>query len=155
MPVAARVRAKKINFLGQKTSYLHWNLINNHSVINQDFIVTFGGGVVLKRAMFRDKDIANDAFLSLAPTADDLWYSKLLSVNGNSIVAVPSVLNELNFIIHTDGLNNHNFPRVVSIFHKVKIQVWDKFIGFFGFSVCGNDVAYDQVDSYFNEVADE
>lgn len=148
-PVAARVRIKKNNILGTKTSYLHWDLISRPSVVSDDFIVTFGGGAVLTKAMFRDKDINDDAFLNLAPTADDLWYSKLLLVNNNIVFVVPSLLDELNFIQHTDGLTNHNFPRVSSVFEKVRLRVWNRFFGFWGLPVCGNDIAHAKINHYF------
>lgn len=149
-PVAARVRTKRINFLGKKTSYLFWNLINQPKTVQDDFIVTFGGGVVLTRAMFREQDIADDSFLKVAPTADDLWYSKLLRLNHNEVVVVPSLLKELNFIQHNDGLTNHNWPKVVSLFHKIRLRVWDRLAGFMGVAVCGNDVAYGEIDRYFS-----
>ncbi len=150
-PVASRVRAKRANFLGKKTSYLFWRIINQPSVVKNDFVVTFGGGVVLSRSMFREKDIADDSFLKVAPTADDLWYSTLLLRNNNEVVVIPKLLNELNFILHSDGLDNHNFPKVVSFFHKVRVRVWDRVLGFIGFPVCGNDLAYAQIYRYFNE----
>ena len=148
-PVASRVRTKRINFLGKKTSYLYWNLINQPSVVLDDFIVTFGGGAVLTRAMFREQDIADDSFLQVAPTADDLWYSKLLRLNNNEVVVVPSLLGELNFILHEDGLSNHNWVKVVSFLHKIRVRVWDKSAGFLGVPVCGNDVAYRKINGYF------
>lgn len=149
-PVAARVRTKRTNFLGKKTSYLFWNLINQPKTVEDDFIVTFGGGVVLTRAMFREQDIVDDSFLNVAPTADDLWYSKLLRLNHNEVVVVPSLLKELNFIQHNDGLTNHNWPKVVSLFHKIRLRVWDRLAGFMGVAVCGNDVAYGEIDRYFS-----
>lgn len=149
-PVAARVRAKRINFLGKKTSYIFWKLINQPKTVQDNFIVTFGGGVVLTRAMFREQDIADDSFLKVAPTADDLWYSKLLRLNHNEVVVVPSLLKELNFIQHNDGLTNHNWPKVVSLLHKIRLQVWDRLAGFMGVAVCGNDVAYGEIDRYFS-----
>jgi len=150
-PVASRVRAKRINFIGKKTSYLLWKLIDKSAVLKDDFIVTFGGGAVLTRSMFYEQDIADDSFLTLAPTADDLWYSALLRRNNNEVVVVPELLRDLNFILHTDGLTNHNFPKVVSFFHKVRVRTWDRLIGFFGFPVCGNDFAYAQINQYFSE----
>lgn len=151
--VAARVRAKRINFLGKKTSYLFWNLINRKKTVLDDFIVTFGGGAVLTRSMFREQDIADDSFLDVAPTADDLWYSKLLILNHNEVVVVPSLQAELNFILHNDGLTNHNFPIVATLLHKIRYFAWDKTAGYFGAPVCGNDIAYSQINRYFSRQA--
>ncbi len=149
--VAARARTKRVNFLGRKTSYLYWNLIDQPTVVDDNFIVTFGGGVVLTRSMFREQDIVDDSYLELAPTADDLWYSQLLRHNNNPVVIVPSLMAELNFIEHNEGLMNDNVPRFATFLNKVRIRVWDRVVGFLGFPVCGNDVAYAQIDRYFNQ----
>ncbi|NWO07103.1 MAG: hypothetical protein HLX50_15835 [Alteromonadaceae bacterium] len=149
-PVAARVRTKRINFLGKETSYLFWGLMSHSGVARDNFIVTFGGGAVLTRKMFREHDIADDAFMSVAPTADDLWYSKLLRLNNNEVVVAPALLDELNFVNHDDGLTNHNFPRVSSFLHKIRIRVWDRPLGLLGVPVSGNDVAYRNIEQYFS-----
>lgn len=149
--VAVRVRKKRINFLGKVTSYLYWKLISRYTVVDDDgFVVTFGGGAVLNKSMFREQDITDDNFLNLAPTADDLWYSKLLQLNGIRVVVVPDLLEELNFVEHADGLTNHNFPKVTSLFQKLRFQVWDRLMGFLGIPVCGNDIVYNKINNYFN-----
>lgn len=150
-PVACRVRTKRVNFFGKKTSYLHWKLINQPQVVGGEFIVTFGGGAVLTRAMFRDQDIADESFLDVAPTADDLWYSALLKRNNNKVVVVPELIDELNFIQHSDGLTNHNYPIAASLLRKIRLRTWDRVAGFLGVAVCGNDVAYAQIERYLGE----
>src|SRR5690606_30882878 len=51
-PVAARVRSIKKNKFGKKTSYIYWGLIWQRSIVNDGYVVTFGGGAVLSRSMF-------------------------------------------------------------------------------------------------------
>lgn len=148
--VAARVRSKRVNFLGKKTSYLFWGIMSKSAVVRNDFIVTFGGGAVLTRKMFREQDIADDSFMNVAPTADDLWYSKLLELNNNEVVVKPSLLGELYFIQHNDGLTNHNFPRVSSFLHKIRVRLWDKPLGLLGVPISGNDVAYRNIERHFS-----
>jgi len=148
---AARVRLEKINFLGRKTSYIFWDLINENVTLEKGFIVTFGGGVVLTRSMFREEDISSDEYLKLAPTSDDLWYSKLLKLNNNIVFVAPDLQKELNFIEHSDGLVNHNILLANSIASKIKAKIWDKVLGFLGFPVCGNDAAYLKVERYFDQ----
>lgn len=150
MPVASRVRKISYNVIGKKTSYLHWKIINKNIKINGDYIVTFGGGAVLNKSMFLEQDILDDSFLCVAPTADDLWYSKLLQRKNNEVLVVPSLLKELNFVIHDDGLSRHyNWPFASSFFRKIKLHFWNKPIGFLGVNVCNNDVAYNEVEKYF------
>ena len=147
--VAARVRIKRMNFLGKKTSYIYWKLAERQEVLSGNFVVTFGGGAILSKSMFQEKDIADDSFLEVAGTADDLWYSKLLMLNKKQVLAVPSILKELNFIQHTDGLTNDNFPLLSSFLKKLRFQTWDRFLGFLGFPVCGNDECYNNINKYF------
>ena len=50
--VAGRVRKIRYGLLGKRTSYMHWGLISGSVVLSKDYIVTFGGGAVLSKAMF-------------------------------------------------------------------------------------------------------
>lgn len=154
-PVASRVRTEIVNFLGRKTSYSHWPLIKKPMIVRDKYIVTFGGGAILTRAMFREQDIGDNSFLEVAPTADDLWYSKLLRLRNNEVVVVPELQQELNFIKHDDGLIIHNSLKAESLLHKVRLRIWDRAIGFLGVPVCGNDVAYAEVDRYFSKTRGE
>lgn len=147
--VAARVKSKRFNSLERKTSYLYWHLIEEPLVVSSDYIVTFGGGAVLTKAMFHDQDIIDDSFMEVAPTADDLWYSMLLRRKETRVQVVPGVLGELNFILHKDGLKNHNFPVATSLLHKVKIRFWNRYVGYWGVPVCGNDRSYRRIDQHF------
>lgn len=147
--VAARVRIKRINFIGRKTSYLYWKIKSEPTILAENFVVTFGGGAVLRRSMFRPHDILDDSYLNVAPTADDLWYSKLLRLNNNKIVVVPSALEELFFVEHNLGLANCNFPNTKTLLRKVRSRIWDRPVGFLGGPVCGNDVASRRIDDYF------
>jgi len=149
--VAARVRNKRFNIFGRKTSYLFWDLVRHSTTIDDNYVITFGGGVVLTRSMFREQDITNDAYSSVAPTADDLWYSKLLRRNSVEVRVLPDALSELNFIQHDDGLTNHNFSKGASFLHKLKIRTWDRIFGYLGSPVCGNDVAYSKIERYFSD----
>ncbi len=147
--VAARVRGIEFNFLGRETSYIYWRLLKKPIILSNDYVVTFGGGAVLSKAMFREEDIADNAFLEIAPTADDLWYSKLLMRNSIKVCVVPDVLNELNFIIHNDGLINDNYSKKLSLFSKIPIRLWSYLAGYFGMTVSGNDCAYKKINRYF------
>jgi|SRR5690606_4580876 len=117
---------KKRTVFGNNSSYLHWKLVNHSQIVRDDYIVTFGGGTVLNRSMFRKKDIEDDGYLKVAASADDLWYSKLLSLDGNDVVVVPELQASLHFIQHSDGLTNHNYPRAARFLEKVRMQVSDK-----------------------------
>ncbi|MFT7526111.1 MAG: hypothetical protein ACI9LY_001256 [Arenicella sp.] len=149
--VAARVREKRYNIFGKKTSYLFWDLITQSTTIDDDYVVTFGGGAVLMRSMFQEQDIMDDAYLSVAPTADDLWYSKLLRRNGVKIRVLSDALKELNFIEHDSGLkNNNNLPVGLSFLHELKMRIWNGITGRLGAQVCGNDEAYSKIEEYFS-----
>jgi hypothetical protein len=147
--VAARVRKIKTNFYGVNKSYLYWKIITKPTTVYDDFVVTFGGGVALNRNMFREEDIFNEEYLRLAPTADDLWFSKLVRQNNTKVKVLPNALQEINFIEHNDGLNNHNIPSVTSFIHRLRRKLWDRQLGRLGVHVCGNDHAFSRIESYF------
>ncbi|RWW97117.1 hypothetical protein [Aestuariirhabdus litorea] len=149
-PVACRVRSINKNLFGVTASYLHWKLIEKPITVDRDYIITFGGGAVLTRQMFKESDIYNDAYLELAPTSDDLWYSKLLQNNNNEIVVIPSLLEQLYFINHNDGLENINWPTTQTFSNKVKRYLWSNIAGAAGFTACENDIAYRKIHSYFS-----
>lgn len=149
-PVAARVRQKTFNFLGLKTSYLYWNVITERSIVDEDFVITFGGGAVLTKAMFRAEDIASDLYLRISPTADDLWYSRMLRNSGSRILVVPEVLSELTFLAHKDGLGNDNNLNVRSFIHKIKFRLWDSVAGKLGLPISENDRAYRRLEKHFS-----
>lgn len=149
-PVAARVRKKAFNFLGGKTSYLYWNVITEASVVADDFVITFGGGAVLTASMFRAEDIVSEAYLDMSPTADDLWYSRLLRNAGCRIVVVPEVLSELTFLAHKEGLGNQNNLNVRSLLTRIKFRLWDSFAGRLGLPISENDRAYRRLEKHFN-----
>lgn len=151
MLVAARVRKIKANVFGVNQSYLYWKIITKPATVSDDFVVTFGGGVVLNRHMFCEKDIHNEEYLQLAPTADDLWFSKLVRRNNLNVKVLPSALQEIYFIEHNDGLNNHNIPSVTSFLHRLRRKLWDRPLGRLGVHVCGNDRAFSRIESYFKD----
>lgn len=149
--IAARVRKKKVNFIGKETSYIFWDIVKEKQIVEEDYVVTFGGGAVLNKSMFREADIFDDAYMSVAPTADDLWYSKLLQLNGCKVIVIPELLKDLNFILHDDGLTNHNWPKASRFMQKLKYNLYDRTLGFWGIPVCGNDYAYRNINKYFRE----
>ena len=153
--IAGRVRKKRYNAFGRTMSYLNWDILHESSVISEGYIITFGGGTVLSRSMFRERDIFDDAFLKVAPTADDLWYSKLLLRNDTRVRVVPGVLRQMNFIEHTDGLVNHNHPGQAALLRKIGLRLWEWTAGYLGLPVCGNDRAYQKVEQYFRKLADK
>lgn len=150
--VAGRVRMKRYNAFGRTMSYMNWDILKDSSIVSEGYIITFGGGAVLSRSMFRDQDILDDAFLEVAPTADDLWYSKLLLRSDTPVRVLPDVLRELNFIEHTDGLVNHNHPRKAVLIQKLALRLWERLAGYLGMPVCGNDRTYQKVEQYFRKL---
>lgn len=151
MAIAGRVRKKRYNAFGRAMSYMNWNILRDPSVISEGYIITFGGGAVLSRSMFREHDILDDAFLEVAPTADDLWYSKLLLRNDTPVRVVPDVLREMHFIEHGDGLVNHNHPGQAALLQKIGMRLWEWAAGYLGIPVCGNDRAYQKVEQHFRK----
>lgn len=148
--VASRVRQVTLNPLKRSASYIHWPLVAEARILPDAYVVTFGGGAVLERHFFAEEDLAKNSFLELAPTADDLWYSKLLQRQGLGVQIVPEALSELYFIQHQQGLQELNLPRRRSLWQRLRLRLWTGCAGYLGLPVCGNDVAAARIARYFD-----
>lgn len=147
--IAPRVRQVKRNAWGGAISYLYWPIVRKPVCMESDFAVTFGGGAVLSRSFFREADIHNDDYLSVAPTSDDLWFSRLLQLKGARVRVLPSLLDDIFMVEIEGGLKMDNLARGYSLFHRVVIRIRNKVAGYFGIPVCGNDHALRAIDTYF------
>lgn len=149
---ACRVRKKRCGLIGIKTSYVLWSLVSERTVLATDYIITFGGGAVLSKAMFREHDIYDDSFIEIAPTSDDLWYTKLLTLSGKEVQTAPCAMDELTFMIHHHGLEHTNRNVLAKTFWGRLIKrIWIVFYGFLGGAVCGNDHSYRNINRYFSK----
>lgn len=148
---AIRVRAVRHGPTGKPRTYLSWPIITEPGVRQRDLIITFGGGAVLKKDFFASGDLDNQDYMRVAPTADDLWYSRLLLNNGVSVRCLPGGLDELGFVLHGEGLRNDNLPRVRNFIHLWKWRLIDKPREYLGYPVCENDWVYRRIQAYFND----
>ncbi len=149
--VACRVREIVFNPLGRKCSYLQWPIIKQDRTVSCDnHIVTFGGGAVLRRSMFDESDLMNHDYVEVAPKADDLWMSRLLKNKNVSLKIATPALYELNFVVHSDGLENDNYPKIAGVLGRIKHHLLDKCIGYMGGAICENDRAYRRIEMYFS-----
>lgn len=147
---AGRVRRKRKNSFGQYTGYVYWPIIKNKEILKDDWIITYGGGAVLCRDWFSNELIGDSSYLDIAPTADDLWYSKLCQHSGLKVKVIPEVLTQLNFIQHNDGLTNHNFSNPKGRISTVKHLFFDLPLNYFGIINFGNDIAYNSIEKHFS-----
>ncbi|KAA1174655.1 glycosyltransferase family 2 protein [Marinobacter salinexigens] len=147
--VAARVRREKVNFFGKKTSYLRWGLVRGDRILDDNYIITFGGGAVVTRSMFLEDDISDEEYKRLAPTSDDLWYSELLKRNLVKVRVLSRAFDELELVDHEEGLMRQNLPATKNYLHKIKVWLIDYTLGYFGYSMCNNDLSYSKIKLYF------
>lgn len=147
---AGRVRRKRKNSFGQYTGYVYWPIIQTEEILKDDWIITYGGGAVLCRNWFSNELINDSSYLDIAPTADDLWYSKLCQYSGLEVKVIPEILTQLNFIQHNDGLTNHNWPNPKTRISRVKNRYFDLPFNYFGIVNFGNDIAYNSIEKHFS-----
>lgn len=147
---AARVLRKRKNLLGYETGYTHWKIIEKATVLrNSDWIITYGGGAVMCRSWFNNELINDDTYLQIAPTADDLWYSKLAQLSNLNVKVIPEALGSLVFLQHKDGLVNDNLPLKNKLIQKGKYFLLDYHLNHFKLRKFGNDTAYEAIERYF------
>ena len=147
---AARVRKKIKNPIGRYAGYVFWPIIKRPIVLSDDWIVTYGGGAVLCKSWFSKELINDKGYLRVAPTADDLWYSKICQLSNVKVKVVPEALEQLNFIQHDDGLVNHNYPIASGFVSKLKCKLIDYPLNYLRIVKFGNDKAYDAIEEYFH-----
>ncbi len=148
--VAARMRAIKKTIFGVgRSSYLNWPLIYDDSIVDENYIVTFGGGVVISRDLVDEKFFKDENFLSIAPTTDDIWFTKILKKSNAKVVPCPKASKELFFISHEYGLENINIKKRSA--GKLR-NIVVKLLGGLGVSVSENDKCYRKIDKYFDSI---
>lgn len=147
---AGRVRKKNRHILGGYTGYLYWPIIREEVTLSTDWIVTFGGGAVLSRSWFSDDIVYDKSYIRVAPTADDLWFSKICQLSNLKVKVIPEALSSLNFFEHDDGLVNHNFPVSKGFFYKVLNRLLLYPLNYFRVFKIGNDKSYDLIEEHFD-----
>jgi hypothetical protein len=148
--IATRVRNIKRNKIKRETTYTQWPLVKNNRSIDHDFVITGAGGVLFKREFFRKSDIMNKDFTEVCPTADDLWFSRILEKNGVSVRCLATSLEDVFFIEHNEGLIRMNSRDLNTRLKQFTFWLVYKRLGNLGFSVCKNDVLYKQTKRYFS-----
>lgn len=146
--VASRVRKILYNSLGSRKTYLAWPIITQEQRMSSNFIVTHGGGAVFRKKHINPKFLKDDSYLIICPTTDDLWFSKLISKSETQILVCPQALNELFFIEHEDGLDNHNNLKPKKLLIKIYQRIILHPLGWIGFSICGNDIAFKKIETH-------
>lgn len=71
------------NVFGKLKSYLSFPLCTESILLENDFIITGVGGCILSRSIIKDEFITNNEFMSIAPTTDDIWISKIIELSGD------------------------------------------------------------------------
>ena len=98
--VASRVRLMQYNVFGKLKSYLSFPLCTESILLENDFIITGVGGCILSRSIIKDEFITNNEFMSIAPTTDDIWISKIIELSGGFVKCLPVNLKNINEISH-------------------------------------------------------
>lgn len=152
---ASRVRYKAKNKLNKHTGYIYWPIIKKDKILSDnDWIITFGGGAVVSKTWFSDELLQDNSYLTVAPTADDLWFSKICQISNLKVRVVKDALGEISSLVHNDGLINHNFPKVKnSMLSKAIYYLLDSRLNYLGLKKYGNDIAYYAIENHFTQQA--
>ena len=116
--------------------------------MSSNYAVTYGGGAVFRKKFIAQTLIDDEAYISICPTADDLWYNRLVHESNLNVIVCHEALNELFFISHEDGLDNHNLLKSKVFFRKIYNKVFLRLLGWAGFNICGNDHSYNKIKKH-------
>ncbi|ODQ08241.1 hypothetical protein BHE86_11515 [Shigella sp. FC1655] len=126
--------------------YNDFPIISNQCLIDNNYIITGIGGVILKREMIKEKFINDDNYLTISPLADDIWLSKIYQLSSTKLFVYPNGLKYINEIQHNQGLSIENTRRIkLNLIKKVILKIKNK-----KYKFCQNDIYLKAVNDYFN-----
>jgi Glycosyl transferase family 2 len=151
--VAARVRetVKKKNDI--LDTYRKFPLISLPIVVQDNYIITGLGGVVLKKSHIDPVFLDNEDYLTVCPRADDIWISKLVQLSGTPLYVSAPTIKYVHEIDHEYGLSRTNT-------RKISYSVMQKLRSTFGkkkkaSTLCQNDLYIQDTNDYFASCAPE
>ncbi|HAT1514550.1 hypothetical protein [Morganella morganii] len=126
--------------------YNNYPIIDVKETILDNYIITGIGGVILNASLVNCELLNNDAFLSVAPTADDIWLSKVYQMSGTPLTVVPDGIKSINEIKHAQGLSEDNTKKKkISVIRKIALKLRKK-----KYNYCDNDDLIIKVNEYFS-----
>ncbi|WP_330992774.1 glycosyltransferase [Pluralibacter gergoviae] len=149
--VASRIRKVSYNVLGGKKSYSSYPVSHLEELHKRNFIVTGVGGCILQKRMIYEDLIHDDAFISLAPKTDDLWFSKIYQLSGIYVISCPNALKQVYEIQHSLSslsLSNTLFFKNYGMFNHI-YKIKNKIYSYFGLLKTNNDLSYERICDYF------
>lgn len=151
--VAARVRetVKKKNDI--LDTYRKFPLISLPIVVQDNYIITGLGGVVLKKSHINPMFLDNEDYLTICPRADDIWISKLVQLSKTPLYVSAPTIKHVHEIEHEYGLSRTNT-------RKISYSVIQKLRSTFGqkkkvSTICQNDLYIQDTNEYFASCASE
>ncbi len=111
--ICYRARQALFTCEGLFAPYMKWPLVSPEMFIDSKYIVPTGaGGVLYPPSCFSAEVLNRNAFVTLCPTADDLWLKVMLTIAGRKICCI-SLKEELLFVdngspqlIHENAVKN-------------------------------------------------
>jgi hypothetical protein len=144
--VAARVREtvkKKGDILD---TYRKFPLITLPIVINDNYIITGLGGVVLKKSHIDPIFLDNEDYLTVCPRADDIWISKLIQLSKTPLYVSAPTIEHVHEIEHKQGLSRTNTRKIRHpVIHKLRSAFGQKKTN----TTCQNDLYIQDTNDYF------
>lgn len=129
---ANRVNRMSLNAIGKPKRYLEWSIVKDNVASPLNFF-TGVGGVLYPPHCFIDEVNNEQAFMSLAPCGDDIWFyamsllkgytiSKVYThnANGNDFLVNESVQDVSLYHVNTEG-ENLNDKQIMAVFDKYNI----------------------------------
>ena len=147
--VCARVRKIRKNYFGVRQSYICWRVIYGSEVLVSNYVATFGAGAIVRVGLIKNENVVLDDYKLISPTADDLWFSRLLINEGVKVYTAPKVISQLHFIHHDDGLVNYNLPKKAYYLGRFWNVLVVPLIAKLGISTCKNDHYFKSIERFF------
>jgi hypothetical protein len=142
--VCCRARNVMKNLLGRYQNYSHWDVCLTPQR-GPNLLPTCGAGAVFRKRLLDLRFLSDEAYLKIAPTADDIWY-RIASLRTRTDVFVdPDIDKENGYIRHFVGLERVNLYQLtqgLASRRRLLLRLTNRFRNYFGISSSGNDRAW-------------
>lgn len=146
--VCTRARQVARNLFGSCRSYLRWNPIGEFKA-GIDLLPIGYGGIAYRKPLLNLDWLADEEFMTIAPTTDDFWFRAASLLSGANVVVAPQLGSMIDEQQETESLSDSNLTRgATSSLEWTRNLARNLTLGEMGATLTKNDEARKRIRTY-------
>ena len=150
--VCSKARKIEKGFLGRNKSYLFWSFYSQKSDVPMHDLLPIGqGGILYRKNLIDTGFIMDDAFRTIAPLQDDLWYRHASILKKTPVFVCPEARQHVYPLALAEGLHMQNLTicrASDTMLRRHLKKVYKYGVGYLGFPIVKNDFAWMRIKKY-------